>query len=96
MLAIVAGVRGSAALTKPLPTKLAANVDHRRIIPLVKDRAWLANLQRKFQKQSASQQPVFEELNSDLVVVYAEDTDKITRYLSSTEIEGFEPSSCAP
>lgn len=81
----------AAALIKPLPTKLAANVDQKRIVPLVKDRAWLANLQRQFKKRSASQQPVFEELNNELVVVYAEDTDNTTRYLSSVEIEGFEP-----
>lgn len=81
----------AAALTKPLPTKLAANVDHTRIVPVVKDRAWLAELQRRFKKQSASQQPIFEELNDELVIIYAEDTDKITRYLSSTEIAGFEP-----
>jgi uncharacterized protein YtpQ (UPF0354 family) len=81
----------AAALAKPSPTKRSAKLDHKRIVPLVKDRAWLANLQRQFKKQDASQQPVFEDLNKELVVVYAEDTDERTRYLSSTEISGFEP-----
>ncbi len=33
---------------------------------------------------------MFEELNDELVVVYAEDTDNSTRYLSSVEIVGVE------
>jgi uncharacterized protein YtpQ (UPF0354 family) len=81
----------AAALTKPLSTKLSTKVDHTRIVPLVKDRAWLAGLQRQFKKQGTPQQPVFEDLNKELVVVYAEDTDDRTRYLSSLEISGFEP-----
>jgi uncharacterized protein YtpQ (UPF0354 family) len=82
----------AAALAKPLPAKLAANVDIARIVPVIKDRAWLAELQGRFKKQDASQQPVFDDFNGELVVVYAEDTDKRTRYLSSSEILGVERS----
>jgi uncharacterized protein YtpQ (UPF0354 family) len=80
----------AAALAKPLPAKLSANVDHTRIVPVIKDRAWFTDLQARFKKQDASQQPVFDDFNSELVVVYAEDSDQKTRYLSSSEITGFE------
>ena len=76
----------AAALAKPLPEKVAANVDIARIVPVIKDRAWLAELQGRFKKHDASQQPLFDDFNGELVVVYAEDTDKRTRYLSSSEI----------
>ena len=80
----------AAALAKPLPEKLAANVDIARIVPVIKDRAWLMELQGRFKKHDASQQPLFDDFNGELVVVYAEDTDKRTRYLSSSEIVGVE------
>jgi uncharacterized protein YtpQ (UPF0354 family) len=83
----------AAALAKPLPTKQAvAKLDRARIVPVVKDRAWLVELQGRFKKQSASQQPVYDDLNNELVIVYAEDTDKVTRYLSSSEDLGVERS----
>ncbi len=80
----------AAALAKPVPAKLSAKVDHTRIVPVIKDRAWLAELQARFKRQDASQQPLFDELNSELVIVYAEDTDNKTRYLGFSEITGFE------
>jgi uncharacterized protein YtpQ (UPF0354 family) len=80
----------AAALAKPSPNKPVANLDRERIIPVIKDRAWLAQLQARFKKQSAMQQPIFDDFNSELVVVYAEDTDKTTRYLSSSEDLGVE------
>jgi uncharacterized protein YtpQ (UPF0354 family) len=54
-------------------------------VPLIKDRKWLAELQTAFRRQDAAQQPVFDDLNEALVVVYAEDSDNRTRYLSSGE-----------
>jgi uncharacterized protein YtpQ (UPF0354 family) len=76
----------------PVPGKL----DPKRIVPLVKDRAWLEQLAATFKKQDASQQPVFEEFNKELVVVYAEDTEKSTRYLSSAEKLGVERDKLLP
>ena len=81
----------AATLAKPLTAKLAAGVDMTRIVPVIKDRAWLAELQGRFKQKSASQQPLYEDFAGELVVVYAEDTDKATRYLGSSEIQGFEP-----
>jgi uncharacterized protein YtpQ (UPF0354 family) len=57
--------------------------DPSRIVPVVKDRAWLAELRRQF--TTNDQDAVFDELGADLVIVYAEDTEKRTRYLSSLE-----------
>jgi uncharacterized protein YtpQ (UPF0354 family) len=78
------------ALAKPLNAKLATGADMTRIVPVIKDRSWLAELQGRFKQKGASQ-PLFEDFAGELVVVYAEDTDKATRYLNSSEIEGFEP-----
>jgi uncharacterized protein YtpQ (UPF0354 family) len=62
-----------------------AKLDRTRIVPVIKDRPWLIGLQGHFRKQDASQQPVFDDFNNELVVVYAEDTSNRTRYLSSSE-----------
>jgi len=81
----------AAALAKPAG-KQAAKLDRTRIVPVIKDRPWLAELQGQFRQQDASQQPVFEDFNNELVVVYAEDTSDRTRYLSSSENLGVERS----
>jgi uncharacterized protein YtpQ (UPF0354 family) len=81
----------AAALAKPAG-KQAAKHDRTRIVPVIKDRPWLAELQGQFRQQDASQQPVFEDFNNELVVVYAEDTSDRTRYLSSSESLGVERS----
>ena len=54
-------------------------------MPVISDRPWLAQLRDIFIKQDASQQPVFDDFNNELVVVYAEDSNSRTRYLSSSE-----------
>lgn len=81
----------AAALAKP-PMSEGAKLDPARIVPVVKDRAWLAELQARFRQQSASQHPVFDDFNKELVVVYAEDAAHTTRYLSSSEELGVERS----
>src|SRR5262245_36784693 len=62
-----------------------AKLDRTRIVPVIKDRLWLAELQDIFKKQDAAQQPVFDDFNKELVVVYAEDSASRTRYLGSKE-----------
>jgi len=81
----------AAALAKP-SVKQTAKLDRTRIVPVIKDRAWLAELQARFKQQNSSQQPVFDDLNNELVVVYAEDAANSTRYLSSSEDIGVERS----
>jgi uncharacterized protein YtpQ (UPF0354 family) len=69
-----------AQYAKSLTEKSSGKLDRARIIPVIKDRPWVESLQR-----SLGYEPLFEELNSELVVVYAEDTDTRTRYLGAKE-----------
>jgi uncharacterized protein YtpQ (UPF0354 family) len=63
----------------------SAKLDPANIVPLIKHRPWLTELQTKFKEQNAAQQPVFDDFNNELAIVYAEDADNRTRYLSSAE-----------
>jgi uncharacterized protein YtpQ (UPF0354 family) len=57
-------------------------VDVSRIVPVVKDRAWVVEMQRVRGAEGKSMELVTDDLNSELVVVYAEDTERTIRYLS--------------
>lgn len=65
----------------------AAPIDRTRIVPIVKDRRWLAELQAavKAGGGTAGFENVVEELNDELVVVYAEDTPKNINYFSARD-----------
>jgi uncharacterized protein YtpQ (UPF0354 family) len=75
----------AAGLAKPLQ-QTVAKLDRTRIVPVIKSRAWLEVLQEKF--RPTKQEPLFEAFNKELVVVYAEDTQRRTRYLSADEDVG--------
>ena len=60
----------------------AEALDPKRIVPVIKDVAWLQDMKRA---TGASTQ-VFEDFNGDLVIVYAEDTPANTRYFSREEL----------
>jgi uncharacterized protein YtpQ (UPF0354 family) len=63
-------------------------VDRARIVPVVKDRAWLAEI-RQTAKARGAKDPdheVFDDLNEDLVIVYAEDTPRNIRYLTPDDL----------
>lgn len=65
-----------------------APIDRARIVPVIKDRGWLAEI-RKSLKVRGGKQPagnVFEDLNEDLLIVYAEDTPRNIRYLISDNL----------
>jgi uncharacterized protein YtpQ (UPF0354 family) len=68
-----------------LAEKPSGKLDRARIIPVIKDRPWVESIQR-----SIGYEPLFEEFNKELVVVYAEDSDNRTRYLSAKEDVGVE------
>jgi uncharacterized protein YtpQ (UPF0354 family) len=59
-------------------------IDRSRIVPVVKDRGWLAETQRTLKARGMKDAPlpVFDDLNDDLVVLYAEDTPNNIRYLT--------------
>jgi uncharacterized protein YtpQ (UPF0354 family) len=58
------------------------------IIPVVKDRAWLAEIEASMRQMGKEgQAKVYEDLNDALVVVYAIDTPSNIAYLSPEELE---------
>jgi uncharacterized protein YtpQ (UPF0354 family) len=70
------------ALKNPVPPKL----ERTRIVPMIKDRAWLDEIAPIFQKRGS--EPLFESFNKELVVAYAEDSDTRARYLDAREDVG--------
>jgi uncharacterized protein YtpQ (UPF0354 family) len=66
------------------PRNGAAPIDRRRIVPVVKDRSWLAEIRESLQARGAKQpwETVWEDLNEDLVILYAEDSPRNVKYLS--------------
>jgi uncharacterized protein YtpQ (UPF0354 family) len=59
--------------------------DPARIVPVVKDRQWLADNMRGLKERGVDVHLVYDDLNQDLVVVYAEDSENRVRYLMSNE-----------
>ncbi len=70
----------------------AAGLERSRdaIIPIVKDRGWLEDIRQSMQQMHdmEGQDKVYEDLNDDLVVVYAIDTPSNIAYLNPDELEG--------
>jgi uncharacterized protein YtpQ (UPF0354 family) len=58
--------------------------DRSRIVPIVKDRRWLSEIRVSLKERGAKEPPenVFDDLNEQLIVVYAEDNPKSIRYLT--------------
>jgi uncharacterized protein YtpQ (UPF0354 family) len=67
----------------------STEIDRQRIVPVIKDRAWLQDMQRSSGAADLDQMPeqVFEDFNDDLIIVYAEDTPKNIRYVSQEGLE---------
>lgn len=67
----------------------AATVDRSRITPVIKDRAWLAEVEASMKERGAGKafDNVHEDLNDELVIVYAEDSPKNLRYLGPKDLE---------
>ena len=63
-------------------------LDRTRIVPLIKDRQWFEQVQHRGREQTPPQELVAEPLNSDLVVVYAENRLGALRILSSRDDVG--------
>lgn len=63
----------------------AGKPDRTRIVPVIKDREWLEEVRQSIKTSGNAQDVLFEEFNKELVIVYAEDTEKRTRYLLSTD-----------
>jgi uncharacterized protein YtpQ (UPF0354 family) len=63
-------------------------LDPSRIIPVVKDRAWLREYQEKVRAAGGRQEQLVEDLNSELVISYAEDTPHAMHHLTTEDYSG--------
>ena len=70
----------------------AAGLERSRdaIIPIIKDRGWPEEIRQSMRQMGSEkvQDNVYEEINDDLVVVYAIDTPSNIAYLNPDELEG--------
>lgn len=65
-----------------------APIDPANIIPVIKDRGWVAETARSFAERGGqAPEYVTEDLNSELVIVYAEDSPRSIRYFSAKKLE---------
>lgn len=78
----VAGVKESFAA-------MDRRTDGTRIVPLVKDRAWLAETRGGLQQRGAASTPemVYDDFDEELVILYAEDLPNNVRYLTPADLE---------
>lgn len=80
---VMAGVETIATLGKSEP------VDRNLIVPVIKDRPWLEETRQALAARGATKFPehVYEDLNADLIVLYAEDSPKNIRYIGPKDLE---------
>jgi hypothetical protein len=70
------------------PSATGATVDPSRIIPVIKDQAWLLEVQRNIKTTGVQRDQLIEELNSELLIAYAEDSEHAIRPLTTKEYSG--------
>lgn len=70
-------------------TKESGPLNPRQIVPVIKDRAWSKEMKRaaKARGVDSTAEQVIEELNEDLVIVYAEDTPQNIRYFGPKDLQ---------
>ena len=66
-----------------------AAVDRARIVPVIKDRAWMKEVRQSLLARGATNviEQVFDDYNDQLVVLYVEDSPKNIRYLTPEDVE---------
>jgi uncharacterized protein YtpQ (UPF0354 family) len=66
-----------------------AKVDRTRIVPIIKDRRWLADIANSLKERGANKplENVFDDYNEGLVVVYAEDSPRNIRYVTPKDLD---------
>ncbi len=65
------------------------SLDRTRIVPVVKDRKWLEEMRQAMIDRGAKEmfEVTYEDLNPDLVVIFAEDSPKNIRYFGEKDLE---------
>lgn len=71
------------------PRAQSAGIEKTRITPVIKDREWITEIRAGMKARGAKEIPenVYEDLNQELVIVYAEDSPKNLRYLTPEDLE---------
>lgn len=66
-----------------------APVDRSRVVPVIKDRAWLEEIRQVAQSKGAKKplDQIYDALNGELVILYAEDSEKSIRYLTADDVK---------
>lgn len=82
-LFVAAGLETYASLKTP------EELDRTRIIPVIKDRPWIEETRKAVMSRGAKEmfENVYEDLNSDLIILYAEDSPKNIRYFGLKDLE---------
>jgi uncharacterized protein YtpQ (UPF0354 family) len=64
-------------------------VDRTRVIPVIKDRPWLEETRQALLDRGAKETPeyVYDDLNDDLIILYAEDSEANIRYFRPEDLE---------
>ena len=73
----------AAALSQSASGKTA--VDRSRIIPVIKDRKWIADVHGALKARGVEQQHLTDDFNEQLIIVYAEDDPTRMRFLTAQE-----------
>lgn len=85
----------AASLETIASLKAPEDLDRTRIVPVIKDKPWLEDIQKSMEERGAKgpMENVHEELNSDLIIVYAEDSPQNIRYFTPKDLEkaGIDP-----
>jgi uncharacterized protein YtpQ (UPF0354 family) len=65
------------------------SIDPKRIVPVLKEKKWCEQVNQGLAMRGAKKllEHVSESYNDELIIVYAEDTPKSVRYLSSSDLE---------
>jgi len=67
----------------------ATNIDKNRIVPILKDRPWLYEIKQSMAERGAKKLPdlVTDDYNSELIIIYAEDTPKNIKYITNDDFK---------
>ncbi|MGO9566228.1 MAG: DUF1444 family protein [Desulfomonilaceae bacterium] len=73
-------------VTAGLQQSTSETIDEQRIIPVIKDVSWLEAAKQSVRGMGETDLPAYEDLNNDLVIIYAEDSAKSIRYIRQSEV----------
>jgi uncharacterized protein YtpQ (UPF0354 family) len=86
----IIGVHISKYSTPMAPQEAAkyASLDPASIVPIIKNRKWLAEFEQRSKAAGVTQEQLADSFVEDLVVAYAEDTRQMFRYITANEYKG--------